>query len=201
MQAQYYKCRTPGCQVTGKIDRNDPHTFKFGRITEFHNHPPVTDEIAIKKAKVKLKQQVKLPNVPIKKVYQQALAELPVELREDFGSYKQFKSVLHAVAVRNLPKCKNLRDLAAILGPNTVEHQTRANYGLIDGQPFFRQHFQDGPDDAVLFLNPSAVTGPRSALPDDPMFVDGTFRTRPSFKQQPLAQVLIIIRLTNNAVS
>lgn len=159
------------------------------------------NKITLLHAKRELKERVAAPNAPIKKMFQQALADLPVELRTDFGSYKSVKPNLHVHARQHLPKCKTLAELAAILGQNTLHQEVRDLYGTVDGQPFFRQHFQVDRDQAVLFLNHDAVDGKRRVSPHDPMFVDGTFRTRPRFKEHPIAQVLIMFRLTNEKVS
>lgn len=201
LQGQYYRCKTSTCPVTGKINLNEEHIFRLGR-KQVHNHQPDNAEITVKEATRKLKEKVKQPNSSRKKLYQETLAELPADLRKYIKPYTNVKSALRKTSLLGLPQCRTLADLSAILGPNTVELEARSTFGMIDDKPFFRYHFQIGPNEALLFLNQAAIDdGPKKALATDPICVDGTFRTRPRFHDKPLAQVLMIFRITNNAVS
>lgn len=103
------------------------------------------------------------------------------------------ESGLRKLVIRQLPKCRTLMELDLIL---TQNNNIMNSFGLIDGQRFYQKLFFDGKNNAVLFLNPKAVTHPGATIADT-IFVDGTFRTSPL----KCAQVLIIYRIIEDVVS
>lgn len=193
-QTTYFKCRGQGgnkCPATGKILDGDEDTFvpTGGR----HNHLGTdSDKIKIFDTKDKLMQAISQPVTSKKAAYLDCLASLPEDQRINFGSYKSMKSTLKRRASGKYPKCGSLRELCRQLTDHPVVSQ---ELGKLDGKNFFRRYIRvDRRSKAALFLNEDAV---QASSIYDTILVDGTFRTRPAF----CAQILIIFRLVNGAVS
>lgn len=157
-----------------------------------HNHVENhSSDILLMEARHTLNEAVQNPTCNRKNAYQVELAKIPENLRHYFGTYKSLKSSLRTLAVKAFPKCKNLVELDLLLKQNQKIKET---LGQIDGKRFYRRRFHDGRHDAVLFLNPVAVS---KATITDMLLVDGTFRTTPL----KCAQTLVIYRVVGGAVS
>lgn len=160
-----------------------------------HTHQDThADVIIVLKHKTNIREKVKLPAASRVTIFREELSKVPQRLRHFLGEYKQMESSLRKLSRKHQVPCKSLRDLDRLLCQNTQHPNMRNEYGMIDNQRFYRGHFQVDRHEAVLFLNGDAVD---KATIGDTILVDGTFRTRPL----DCAQVLIIHRLTDNAVS
>lgn len=178
------------CPASGKISPNQPDTFQI--INAAHNHlESHADTIRVLAAKTNLRNRVKIPLCMKSHAYLEELAKLPDELRPIFGSYKKVGSGLRKLKMKSFPKCTNFAELDRLLTQNVG---IREQFARIDGNPFYRKYFNDGTNDALLFLNQAAVD---EATINDMILVDGTFRARPL----KCAQILVIFRLIAGAVS
>lgn len=161
-------------------------------INGVHNHIEThADTIRVLQARTNLRDAVTQPLLIPNKAYQFELAALPEELRPLFGTYRSVKSSLHRHKKKKHPQCRNFAELDHLLTRNADIKKT---YGEIDQKPFYRRYFNDGINDAVIFLNSAAV---EEASICDMILVDGTFRTRPL----KCAQILVIFRLIGGTVS
>lgn len=161
-------------------------------INVVHNHVEShADTIRVLQARTNLRNQMKEPLCHRPKAYLQELAALPEQLRPLFGTYRSVKSALRKLTLKSYPKCGDFTELDRLLTQNAV---IKEKFGTVDGKQFYHRYFNDGINDAVLFLNSAAI---EEATICDMILVDGTFRARP----MKCAQILVIFRLIAGAVS